>query len=861
MFACLPLKMLATFAFAWGLHGLAPGQTQVEAPSAGFSIEVDEAWAHQLQRSGDRVAALTAGPADRGGIVLLSLQIAESGESGEEASRATIEQLMEQVAPIAQIEVTGRIEMEMDGDVAHGIEVGQADGGIQFKVRLYFLYRGGFQYRIQFHAPQDEFDELWPTAKRAMATFSSMTLDAASAQRQSLRKLAMRCGSQIDWAPNWQSAAEQARSERKLIVVPIHSIPGFNLGSPLMTGPFTDPEVVQLMQQRFVGFKWSPGVEAAFAEPDAFGLGSSTFGSGVLVVKPDGEVIRQIYLPEALFVLDALCAVVQGHPRLDCPQPVEGASRAERAAHWLDCGEIDRARASLGIPEFGENAALAFQRARYLRIQRQGEAALQSLAGAPPDAATQIERCLVQLGMGHAEDAEQTALTVTNYEPSPAQSAYAELLLATLQLARKDVDAATRTLESITENFPEEAAAWVAASALTGPSLSAAAEVSMDLSWPPAASFAMAELGPAAEPGASPEQMLEQAIEWLLLNQDTSGRWITPTGLQDALPGRGPVTMASQIIAVQALVEFATHSDTPAELAKRCRSAALLGLRSYREDRELVRKHPRPVAYMDYTCWGSSYGAIGLGSVLDQVNSGQLTLLAHELEATRAELADCVADLVRIQQANGGWSYYLSGEIDGDATVAAMSFTTATVLNALEDGMRHGIAVNEAALNRGYDCLAALRGSNGIFDYLTMGAELPQTGEISAPGAAGRGPLCVRTLVRAGRLEVDQYPAAFSIYVQYLPSYGRESRKALMHAGVDTQGSHYLTYDYATGAEALAHAPEAQIDEQLRAKIRHAILTELSRCRSADGSFIDNPLIGPAAGTGLAVQCLLDLEV
>jgi hypothetical protein len=79
-----------------------------------------------------------------------------------------------------------------------------------------------------------------------------------------------------------------------------------------------------------------------------------------------------------------------------------------------------------------------------------------------------------------------------------------------------------------------------------------------------------------------------------------------------------------------------------------------------------------------------------------------------------------------------------------------------------------------------------------------------------------------------------------------------------MHAGADGQGSHYLLYDYATAAEALRAADG--LDDALRSSVRTAILREMARCRSADGSFVDNPLLGQAAGTSLAVLTLLELR-
>jgi hypothetical protein len=101
---------------------------------------------------------------------------------------------------------------------------------------------------------------------------------------------------------------------------------------------------------------------------------------------------------------------------------------------------------------------------------------------------------------------------------------------------------------------------------------------------------------------------------------------------------------------------------------------------------------------------------------------------------------------------------------------------------------------------------------------------------------------------------------AIDAYVEHLDRFGAEARKALMHAGPEAQGSHFLLYDYATAARALRSTSDESLDRATRERARVAILREMSRCRSADGSFVDNPIIGPGAGTGLAVLALLDLR-
>jgi hypothetical protein len=70
-----------------------------------------------------------------------------------------------------------------------------------------------------------------------------------------------------------------------------------------------------------------------------------------------------------------------------------------------------------------------------------------------------------------------------------------------------------------------------------------------------------------------------------------------------------------------------------------------------------------------------------------------------------------------------------------------------------------------------------------------------------------------------------------------------------MHTGADAQGSHYLLYDWATAAEAAAELPPEEATRTQR-----VILDQLLACRTDDGAFLDNPILGRDAGAALALR-------
>jgi hypothetical protein len=247
-----------------------------------------------------------------------------------------------------------------------------------------------------------------------------------------------------------------------------------------------------------------------------------------------------------------------------------------------------------------------------------------------------------------------------------------------------------------------------------------------------------------------------------------------------------------------------------------------------------------------------------LVEVLESESGIRDAITADELQAIRTEASALAAELAGVQHANGGWSYYVARSVGGSDAGAAMSFTTATVLLALEQANQSGIEIPQTVLQRGYDCLRGMRGSNGNFCYMKIGSG-SDPGNVNPAESAARGPVCALALIRGGRLESAAIQHALETYIEHLAPFGAEARKALMHAGPASQGSHYLLYDYSTAAQAIRRAANETLDVATRNAARAAILQQLARCRNANGSFVDNPIIGCAAGTGLAVNTLLDL--
>ena len=153
---------------------------------------------------------------------------------------------------------------------------------------------------------------------------------------------------------------------------------------------------------------------------------------------------------------------------------------------------------------------------------------------------------------------------------------------------------------------------------------------------------------------------------------------------------------------------------------------------------------------------------------------------------------------------------------------------------------------NEPLAKRRLDLLEADRNEDGTFEYwVTPGA--PRIA--GAPvGASGRAPVCTLALVRGGRLEPDALVPALDLFHEHRASLAAEAGKSMMHCGPGGLGSHYPYFDYAWAAEAIAELPAEQ-----QGRYRVGVLEVALSGRAEDGSFLDNPLIGRAVGTGFAL--------
>jgi len=585
-----------------------------------------------------------------------------------------------------------------------------------------------------------------------------------------LQPLADRCGSELAWATTWDEAEKRARDEHRGILVFVQLFADFDA---LRTGALMDPEVVDLIGEHYVPFRFERGKAAPIEGYESYGLGPYGFGSSALITEPDGAVVGDLLSPQTF----PLRAFLREHA--SGAEPRSDASSGERAA--LDAA-IGRMRAG------------AFAEARKLLV-----ATPRAGAAVGPEALYWSGACATALG---------------------------------------DVDAATASWRELVEEHGESRWAWWAAAQLLREP--AAERMARQLRRPDDETLAFLRI-PAADPLASADllQAVREGTAYLLQHQRADGSWrSTPAEMGAGAYRTDPLTAAVTAIGGTSLLLVGEGRCTPAVrraldfVTSWCLEQATPG------DDDFL---------LDYSPWGHATALRFLASC------ARMGLVS--VDELRLPVAALVSALERTQVSGGGWNYRVWTAVDTgrQPTGESASFMTAAVVLALIEARDLECEIPEALVERGLACLEDMRTEGTGFEYFLADQQDAHRWSTEA-GAAGRGPVCTLALYRGGRADLDELRESLDVFLRHRASYAREQGKSIMHAAPDSQGSHYLLFDYAWSAQALAELPRSE-----QSVYREALLEDVLAARVSDGSFLDNAINGRHYGAGMALEALLTL--
>ncbi|MBI5368127.1 MAG: hypothetical protein HZA54_13910 [Planctomycetes bacterium] len=750
--------------------------------------------------------------------------------------------------------------LALAGRSAPGLAVRRTVAGLPpFRIEQFYLVENGLLYGFLQYAPEAEWQTHAAACGRVWSSFALEAPDGSLAERARRLALAARCGSEVAWAPDWATAAARARAERRAILLCARFFGPFQLTDPAPAGPLMDPDVLELVRERFVPLRLAPGVKTPLADPKVYGMSPGTFGLAWLVTDAEGRVARETFDLDERSLYGWLAEAVAGHDVFagaEAPAAVKETPLAH-PARLLARGEASRAREllkMLGLPgeltSEADRAAAARLRAIACRRLRRGEEALAALAEARAagDAGVEVDEAEILLRLGRTPDARrklEAALAAGG--GAGARSGEVRYWLGECSAQLEGTAAAEPIWARLVAERPEDRWAWRAAARLT--STAQAAGFAGPVEWPtPAQLDALLPIGhlegrTVGRPSTEVAGIARAgALRYLLRAQRADGSWPHPSEV-----GRAPRAPANGFVdAVTALAADALYSvwGEPVVREAADRAVAFL-LRSHR----LWEAYGDRALFIDYGVWRQAL-VLGLFARCRREGRGD----AVALEAACREL---VRRLAAKRRPRGGWSYYLSPDLGpgGVGQDQSISFITAAVLLGLCAARDVGIAEAAPLARAAADCLERMRRPDGRFEYLLFHAAEGVSLSGGPGGDAGRGPVCTLALAAAGRAGEKELGAALDLFLQHAAGLERERTKALLHTGPDGQGSHYVLFDYAFAARAVRGLPEAA-----RGKYRAPLVALWDAARTADGAFRDYPFNGAAYGAAMGLRALLDLE-
>jgi hypothetical protein len=684
-------------------------------------------------------------------------------------------------------------------------------GGTRYRLQQHYLANPGGVFIVQTAASPDQFDARSRDFAAILKTFTF--LSDKERPPASLDDLAAKCGSEIAWARDWDDAAARARKEKKLIFVVVWSVSGFKVHPGLLLMNFTEPELTDLINERFVPLLYTKRDKAPFHDPAVYGMGPSFFGAGLLFATPEGKIVAETYpLGSGLWIDDYSRRLLA---KL-------GGTTGNTAESCLKRGEVDLVLEMLASPTSAREWRL---RATALRRLRKGDDALQAIAKARaaggPEADLAADEALTHLHMGKAEESQFSRWLEKNAKH--ARSPEMRFSLAMLKMSRAGFAAAKADLEKIAREHADSPWAWRAAVLLVeSKKRDGSWGKGADLAWPAEALFEAAR-DAKPDPLTDLDRVRAGAVKVLLSDQRADGSWGAPFYVSQN-PG---MRVAITALAASALIPYRTRPDVEPTFDRALE--------------HLLALDPEKAMPKD------------MGTAFDMSGWGYVSLLrffarcSKEKIGDRAKLVRRMNEIVKglkdRQTRAGGWGYASLEEVGG-ASDPAMTFMTAWGVLALVDAKAGGATVPQEMIDRAGEFVVRARGEDGTYGY---------SGNARKGGAEAslRSPLCALAARRAGKADLEEIRAALGAYLQFHAHTRKERGKVVCHTGPEGTASYYLLYGYAFASEAIRELPEKE-----RAKYREALVDDVLNTRGEDGSFRDSPVEGRAYGSAMGLLAL-----
>lgn len=824
------------------LAGLASGaeetRERIERPSHGFSVnEPLSSWTMR-ESPGTQPGGINLAFADPDSGGTLTASVIATPVAG-----ATPEQLRDMTLAALkgeQYRTIDKVEVEVAGEKRAALWVVVESGGKQYHARLVYFARDGMGYLLQGVAPADSFPEYEQTFQEFFESFRMIDVDAGElSEGMRLQLVASAPGEDVRWADSWEQAARIARQEDRLVLAYARFYSGFTFSDPVLTGALMDPDVEAMIRERFIPFRLTKERKTPLHDHASYGLSASSFGTSLIVCTPDGEVVEEEFCTHRAAIHDLLVRALEKRPEATGPEPVDEQEPLARAARLLRRGELSAAQELLGDDASVEGLRL---RASLHRRLRQGPAARELLAAAREKAGAEemggllLDEAHVLMGMGEDLAALELLEEFLADHSASERAEEARYWQGALLVTADSPEAARKlllplALGSHTSRWSRKAAALVTA---TGFDMG----LTEFVTWPPENVMEALEVPEFAALELDQVDAAERdALRFVMEHQRADGSWINPAEASSPKGQDNELTTAVTAICGRSLVP---HRADPEVAAAIQRTLDYLDAARAR-----TRERPDEVLFMDYSIYANAYEIRFLAEALGADLIGR--------DRALAAMDELVERLQDKQKEGGGWSYYITSDLNSKgASNQSISFISAAATIALVRAEQSGVELPDRMLDRALGCLERMRNGNGTFEYFLFHDREGGKRNTPVPGAAGRGPVLAWALVEGGRRDLDEIREMLGLFFEHEPHLSREAGKALMHCGPYGQGSHYVLFDYATCAQAIAELPPAE-----QVGFGEALTRALLGTRTSDGAYLDNPLLGRAYG---AAQALVVLE-
>ena len=325
------------------------------------------------------------------------------------------------------------------------------------------------------------------------------------------------------------------------------------------------------------------------------------------------------------------------------------------------------------------------------------------------------------------------------------------------------------------------------------------------------------------------EKNASESLAWMITNQNKEGSWGShesprPIEVLADVPGSHQAfQVATTGLSVVALDGYPTDTAEKTQAVDRAIDWLL--------DHFDVK---RASGMEHYNVWSFGYGLQAFAE----------HLLAHpqdpRAERIKAASKRLVEKLGMYQTLDGGWGYLSLGDVPTfQPSETSMSFTTATIVVAMDRAKKIGIELPPKLVSRAIENLERNRLPDGAFLYGDYLKYRPRMGINQTKGSACRTPACQYALMLFGEkvTEDEQVKGLEELLFRQACFQRAALRRPIPHESWYQVSGYFYLYGHAYAAYIIDGLPKEK-----QAKYWKALVDATKYCREPDGSYWDYPL-------------------